>query len=90
MSIAQKTGIFAESKKKAQIALKKRSGESALQGLKSELRKVSWTSKAELKVCTKIVVGVTFLFGMGIYGVDLLIKGFLEGIHVITRLVFGA
>jgi preprotein translocase subunit SecE len=90
MSIAQKTSIFAESKKRAQATLKKGPKESLLQGLKDELRKVAWTSKEELKICTKIVVGSTFMFGLGIYGVDLVVKGFLEAIHMITRLVFGA
>lgn len=43
--------------------------------LKEELKKVSWTTKAELLSATKIVVIGTFSFGIGIYGVDLIIKG---------------
>ncbi len=45
---------------------------------KEELKKVSWTTKEELKFFTKIVVSTTFLFGIGIYIVDLAIKGILQ------------
>lgn len=51
---------------------------------KEELQRVSWTSKEELKLFTKIVVGATFAFGLGIYLVDLTIKGVL---HLVGRLV---
>lgn len=49
--------------------------------VKAELQKISWTSPEELKAYTKIVVGGTFLFGMGIYILDLIIQislGILE------------
>jgi preprotein translocase subunit SecE len=51
---------------------------------KEELKKVSWTSKEELKLFTKVVVGTTFVFGLGIYFVDLVIIGAL---HLIGLLV---
>jgi len=51
---------------------------------KDELKRVSWTTKEELKLFTKVVVGTTFAFGLGIYLVDLVIKGTL---HLIGRLV---
>ncbi|HNA61662.1 MAG TPA: preprotein translocase subunit SecE [Rhabdochlamydiaceae bacterium] len=57
--------------------------------LKEELKKVTWTSKEELIVFTKIVVGATFLLGLGIYGVDLLIKGVLNGFGTLVHLIFG-
>ena len=61
--------------------------------LKEELKKVTWTSKEELLLCTKVVVASTFLLGMGIYLVDLLIKGVLNGItglvHLLVHLIFG-
>jgi preprotein translocase subunit SecE len=60
-----------------------------LQELKNELRQVTWTSKNELVVFTKIVVGTTFAFGLGIYGVDLLIKGCLTGFKTLIHLIFG-
>lgn len=60
-----------------------------LQELKNELRQVTWTSKEELVLFTKIVVGATFAFGLSIYGVDLLIKGCLTGFKTLIHLIFG-
>ncbi len=60
-----------------------------LQELKNELKQVTWTSKEELVGFTKIVVGATFAFGLGIYGVDLLIKGCLTGFKTLIHLIFG-
>ncbi len=57
--------------------------------LKAELKKVTWTTKEELMLSTKVVIGATFVFGMGIYFSDLLIKGFLDGFSAIIHLVFG-
>ncbi len=57
--------------------------------LKKELRQVTWTSKDELIMFTKIVVGATFAFGLGIYGIDLLIKGCLTGFKTLIHLIFG-
>lgn len=57
--------------------------------LKEELKKVSWTTKAELIFFTKIVVGSTFLLGLGIYLVDLCIKGVLDFIGMSVRYIFG-
>ncbi len=56
---------------------------------KEELKKVSWTTKDELKLFTKIVVTATFVLGMGIYVVDLLIKGCLQLIGNVVHLIFG-
>ena len=44
------------------------------QEMKQEMKKVSWTTKEELLVCTKIVVSAIFALGMGIYAVDLFIR----------------
>ena len=52
--------------------------------IKSELKKVTWTSKEELQLYTKIVVMATFLCGMGIYFVDLFIQGLLATINAIA------
>lgn len=60
-----------------------------LKELKEELKKVTWTSKEELILFTKIVVGATFALGLGIYGVDLLIKGALNGFKSLVTLIFG-
>jgi len=56
--------------------------------LKEELKKVSWTTKAELLLCTKMVVGGMFIFGLGIYMVDLVIKGALESFAHLVRFLF--
>ncbi len=60
-----------------------------LQELKNELKQVTWTSKDELILFTKTVVGATFAFGFSIYGVDLLIKGCLTGFKTLIHLIFG-
>ncbi|GAB4188502.1 MAG: hypothetical protein Tsb0015_08590 [Simkaniaceae bacterium] len=72
MSVGQKVSsrLLADNQKK-----KKRS---FLQEMKDEMKKVSWTSKEELKVCTKIVLGSIFALGFGIYVVDLVIKNFID------------
>lgn len=57
--------------------------------LKEELKKVTWTTKDELIFCTKVVVGSTFVFGIGIYLIDLVIKGVLNGFGSLVRLIFG-
>lgn len=57
--------------------------------LKEELKKVTWTSKDELVLFTKIVVGSTFALGLGIYGIDLVIKGVLNGFGALIHLIFG-
>jgi len=68
---------------------KKQSRFGYVQELKEELNKVTWTSKDELFLCTKIVVGSIFLFGVGTYFVDLGIKGVLDGIAALVHLIFG-
>lgn len=57
--------------------------------LKEELKKVTWTTKDELVFCTKVVVGSTFVFGIGIYLIDLVIKGALNGFGSLVHLIFG-
>ena len=57
--------------------------------LKAELKKVTWTTKEELILFTKIVVGSTFALGLGIYAADLLIKGALNGFGALIHLIFG-
>jgi preprotein translocase subunit SecE len=57
--------------------------------LKEELKKVTWTTKDELIFFTKIVVAATFSLGLGIYGIDLLIKGVLNGFGALIHLIFG-
>lgn len=57
--------------------------------LKEELKKVSWTTKAELIFCTKVVVVATLILGFSIYLVDLTIKGVLDAISAFVHMIFG-
>lgn len=67
----------------------KKAAFSYIQELKEELKKVTWTTKAELVTCTRIVIGATFAFGLGIYLVDLIIKGVLDGFGALVHMIFG-
>ena len=62
---------------------------SYLREVQNELKKVSWTSKAELLVSTKAVVIATFVFGLGIYATDLAIRGVVDGAGALVRMIFG-
>ena len=62
---------------------------SFIRELKEELKKISWTTKPELILCTKVVVWSTFIFGLGIYTADLMIKGSLELIKLVVHFIFG-
>ncbi len=57
--------------------------------VKQELKKVEWTSKEELTVYTKIVLASTFIFGMVIYFIDLIIQGVLGGINILLKAFIG-
>ena len=57
--------------------------------VKEELRKINWTSPDELRVYTQITVGATFILGLGIYFIDILIQLALSGISNIVRFIFG-
>lgn len=60
-----------------------------IQELKEELRKVSWTSKEELRFSTKMVILSMLFFGMAIYGVDFLIKGSLDFVKMVLYFILG-
>ncbi len=60
-----------------------------LRELKQELKKVSWTTKEELVQSAKMVVGATFFLGLGIYLIDLTIKGFLNLVGLLAHLLGG-
>ena len=72
-----------------QQASKKKRAFNYVQELKEELKKVSWTTKEELKLSTKVVIGATFLFGIGIYLFDLVIKGALDLVALVVHFIFG-
>lgn len=62
---------------------------SYLREVQNELKKVNWTSKPELITSTKAVIIATFVFGFSIYLADLTVRGFLDGVGYLARLVFG-
>lgn len=59
-----------------------------LKELKEEIRKVQWTTKEELILLAKIVIIATFSMGLSVYGVDLLIKGILNGLRMFFHCIF--
>ncbi|NGX26192.1 MAG: Protein translocase subunit SecE [Chlamydiae bacterium] len=79
----------AKSKKTKVEKKKKKDPFTFISDLKEELKKVSWTTRTELLSATKIVVLATFCFGIGIYVVDLIVKGFLEFIKRTLLFIFG-
>jgi len=79
-----------ESKIKKKGSKKKRRDPLTFIGdLKEELKKVSWTTKSELNSSTKIVLGSIFCFGIGIYIIDLLVKGVLGLVKSGVLFIFG-
>ncbi len=70
-------------------ATKKKRVFTFVQDLKEELKKVTWTTQGELKFSTKMVVGTTFFLGLGIYFVDLVIKGCLDLVSLVVLFIFG-
>ncbi len=73
--------------KETPAASKKVQAESFISEIKAEIKRITWTSPEELRVYTKIVVGTTFVFGMGIYFVDLLIQTSLELLSSVINLI---
>lgn len=57
--------------------------------VKSELKRITWTGKEELKLYTKIVVSATFALGMAIYASDLFIQSALSVLNTLFKVVFG-
>jgi len=57
--------------------------------IKSEFKKITWTSREELQAYTKIVVGATFAFGIGVYFMDLIIQTSLDSLAVVLKILSG-
>lgn len=57
--------------------------------VKEELKKITWTSPDELRVYTLITVAATFILGLGIYFIDIIIQLSLNGFSNIVRFIFG-
>lgn len=71
------------------VSTKSKKKKNYLREVQQELKKVTWTSKDELVLCTKIVLVATFLFAMGIYVVDLGIRGGFSFLSFFSRLIGG-
>ncbi len=61
---------------------------SMLGDFKSEMRKLSWPAKAEVVRGTKAVLASLFVFGIGIYAVDLAIRGALNLVQTAVNVLF--
>jgi preprotein translocase subunit SecE len=85
----KKTQQPAAAASSAEAAQTKRKAQDFLGDIKAEISKITWTSREELQVYTKIVVAATFIFGIGIYVIDLLIQTFLNSLSAIVRLISG-
>lgn len=57
--------------------------------VQNELKKVTWTSKAELIMSTKAVMIATFLFGIAIYVCDLAIHAVINGLGALAKGILG-
>lgn len=57
--------------------------------IKAELQRINWTSTDDLKTYVRVVVSVTFIFGMGIYGIDLIIQSILNVLRFTVHALFG-
>lgn len=57
--------------------------------VQNELRRVTWVSKPELILFTKVVVLSTIFFGFAIFTVDLGIRGVLNLLSSLMRMVIG-
>lgn len=57
--------------------------------IKSEFKKVHWSSKEELKTYTQIVVGATFAFGLGVFSMDVVIQMVLHSLNAILKFIIG-
>lgn len=87
MEVKKTQHVSEASPKEVPISNKKALG--FLDDIKAEFRKITWTTKDELLAYAKIVVGATFVFGMGIYFMDVMIQSFLATLSYFVRLIAG-
>ena len=80
-----------KTKQEAEVSKERKRGSSVsfLGSVKSEFSKITWTTREELIVYTKAVVGATLFFGFGVYFVDIAIQIGLNSLETIFRLIFG-
>lgn len=77
------------SRQVGETAAKKFKVRDLIEEIKFELKNINWTSREELKVYTQIVVGATFVFGMGVYFSDVVIQATLNLLTWFTHLIAG-
>jgi len=82
----QSTALHAP-KDKEVTAVKKIQVTDFIGEIKAELKRINWTGSEELKTYTKIVVGATFVCGMGVYFMDLLIQTGLWILESVLRFI---
>lgn len=70
-------------------ALSQKKAQEFVTEIKGEIRKITWTNREELLTYTKIVIAMTFIFGMLIYFMDLAIQGTLYGLNYLLYLIAG-
>ena len=71
------------------LVSKEKAKVSYLRSVQNELKKVTWTPRKELIVLTKAVIIATFCFAFTIYLADLAIRGTLDGVGSLLRLMIG-
>jgi len=57
--------------------------------VQKEIKKISWVSKKDLFMLTKVVLGATLICGFGIYLADITLQNALQAIYKIAHLVIG-
>ncbi len=57
--------------------------------VKAELKKITWTTKDELLTYTRIVVIATLCLGVGIFVIDLVVRGCLVGMDSLLKMITG-
>ena len=85
----QKDNSLHKTVSKEEHVLKKANALDFVQEIKTEFSQITWTPSEELKSYTKIVVGSTFVLGLGVYIVDLAIQTALNTLTWITRITLG-
>lgn len=67
----------------------KRKAQDFVTDIKAEIGKINWTNRDELITYAQIVTVATFVMGIAIYLLDILIQGTLGGLNLLLRLIAG-
>ena len=74
---------------KSETVVKMSGWKNFLSDIKDEFKKITWTTPEELRLYTKIVVGMTVICGLAIYLLDIIIQSVLGGLNFFMRLIGG-